>query len=753
MKQKLISLLTLLVLCVTGALAQDPTLSVEFTSGTKSDWLKNWSTEGITLSGDGSFSSSSGYYYGGCSSNASTVDGKYFGIAVNSSAQKIVKVSIKVSPNTSKHAFPVFVGWSETPALNNVSCFSAIEGTITTSTKADSEWITFDLNAAGVKDNIQDLRIYRKVTAGNFFESEEASKSIGDGKDLGAGVTLRIWAVKVWLADLKTISSQTLTGVKVGGSALTEKAVSNGYSIDGSTITLSNDIQSLLAPTNITLTNHIVYSDSSVEDDNVNVTFGNTPADDGYYSGTATIDETEYTVKVKKDVTPTLEATTSSVTVSSVTVGTGSQVFTVTGVNLEGDKVNLAFASDVDGLTVSPASIDVVDGSVSREVTLSYKSNDAVAASNVNLTISSTGVSDIIIPVNYSSTAAITTIEPISTITTWDWENTGQSSGVTSPDQNIFVVFSNMGGWSGSFNAAAISGKVKEMYASKSAYKYCQGGTLKFETTVPGMISIDFSNTGSKSEYRWLAVNGKVTEYKSKDETKVEAVNIPVEAGEVLIEAIMGTANDKAPEYVAANTMFNFRKIVFTPTVTVGVPASKEYATFNCDKNLDFTGVTDVYAYTAKISSSTVTLTKVDGKVPANEGLLIRGASLGASADVPVAASASEVDNDFVAVTAAEGVNLTSGYVLATVDGVQGFYRANTTGTLVSKGKAYLPAPGGAARLTMVFDDEEGGELTGISLNKREATATHRFFNLSGQRVAQPSKGLYIVNGKKVIVK
>ena len=27
------------------------------------------------------------------------------------------------------------------------------------------------------------------------------------------------------------------------------------------------------------------------------------------------------------------------------------------------------------------------------------------------------------------------------------------------------------------------------------------------------------------------------------------------------------------------------------------------------------------------------------------------------------------------------------------------------------------------------------------------------FYNLAGQRVAQPTKGLYIVNGKKVVIK
>jgi hypothetical protein len=44
---------------------------------------------------------------------------------------------------------------------------------------------------------------------------------------------------------------------------------------------------------------------------------------------------------------------------------------------------------------------------------------------------------------------------------------------------------------------------------------------------------------------------------------------------------------------------------------------------------------------------------------------------------------------------------------------------------------------------------------TGIAnvAKSQEQTANSQYFNLAGQRVAQPRKGLYIVNGKKVIVK
>jgi len=45
------------------------------------------------------------------------------------------------------------------------------------------------------------------------------------------------------------------------------------------------------------------------------------------------------------------------------------------------------------------------------------------------------------------------------------------------------------------------------------------------------------------------------------------------------------------------------------------------------------------------------------------------------------------------------------------------------------------------------------GETTGIGDVKRESITDDRYYNLSGQRVENPTKGLYIKNGKKVVVK
>jgi hypothetical protein len=84
-----------------------------------------------------------------------------------------------------------------------------------------------------------------------------------------------------------------------------------------------------------------------------------------------------------------------------------------------------------------------------------------------------------------------------------------------------------------------------------------------------------------------------------------------------------------------------------------------------------------------------------------------------------------------------------------------GFYYVNEGATL-GIGKSYLHVDGGgSARLTIVFD-EETEETTGISasLNDKEQMTNDKVvYDLQGRKVAQPARGLYIVGGKKVIIK
>ena len=78
-------------------------------------------------------------------------------------------------------------------------------------------------------------------------------------------------------------------------------------------------------------------------------------------------------------------------------------------------------------------------------------------------------------------------------------------------------------------------------------------------------------------------------------------------------------------------------------------------------------------------------------------------------------------------------------------------YPASETGATVNPYRAYIQVTGTGARgLSFVIDDEETTAIDGIETVKN---GNMKVYNLNGQRVEKPGKGLYIVNGKKLLVK
>jgi hypothetical protein len=114
---------------------------------------------------------------------------------------------------------------------------------------------------------------------------------------------------------------------------------------------------------------------------------------------------------------------------------------------------------------------------------------------------------------------------------------------------------------------------------------------------------------------------------------------------------------------------------------------------------------------------------------------------------LPFAVSASAIANNDLQVSDGNVTGDGTIYVLANGDNGVGFYRL-ANGEKVPAGKAYLKITNNNAPEFLGF----GGDATGIN-EVKAVEAKGEFFNLAGQRVAKPAKGLYIANGKKVIVK
>ena len=154
----------------------------------------------------------------------------------------------------------------------------------------------------------------------------------------------------------------------------------------------------------------------------------------------------------------------------------------------------------------------------------------------------------------------------------------------------------------------------------------------------------------------------------------------------------------------------------------------------------DVTIPAGVKAYTGKVNGDYLTLTEVTEKIPAAAAVVLEGAE-GYYSFVPTTGAAAVAENDLKGTATALTAD-GSQYVLAKKDDVVGFYQA-TEGTIAA-GKAYLT---GIAAGVKVVTFGTATSLTPALSEEREAV----IYDLSGRRVEKATKGIYIINGKKVL--
>ena len=189
-------------------------------------------------------------------------------------------------------------------------------------------------------------------------------------------------------------------------------------------------------------------------------------------------------------------------------------------------------------------------------------------------------------------------------------------------------------------------------------------------------------------------------------------------------------------------------------TATIG---STGWTTFASPYALDLSSITategEVKAYYASsVNAGKVRMISTDkNDVIAGEGLMFKGTP-GAVVTIPVVASGTAVDGNLLVGCTTETVLPTNSnhYVLVNNGGNPEFQSLASHGATIPAGKAYLNAPTAGARLSIVFDDETTGIVNLPTANSKGEGAV---YNLNGQRVQKAQKGLYIIDGKKVMVK
>lgn len=158
----------------------------------------------------------------------------------------------------------------------------------------------------------------------------------------------------------------------------------------------------------------------------------------------------------------------------------------------------------------------------------------------------------------------------------------------------------------------------------------------------------------------------------------------------------------------------------------------------------------NVQAYTATFADNQVTLTPIEGTIPANTGVVIEAAK--GTYNFVITTTDATAKSDLTGNVATANVDAASAaYILGKTDaeGV-GFFKLNSTDRAIKGGRAYYVAPNGGAAAYLFNGNVTGLEAIKTALNDANAP----IYDLSGRKVAKAVKGgLYIKNGQKFIVK
>lgn len=170
------------------------------------------------------------------------------------------------------------------------------------------------------------------------------------------------------------------------------------------------------------------------------------------------------------------------------------------------------------------------------------------------------------------------------------------------------------------------------------------------------------------------------------------------------------------------------------------------YYTFQADENTQI--------FKAKLDGTSLTLTELtaDKIIPSGKPVILKSSSPTITLTKISGSSSNDYyNNSLNGVSSADGYTTDGNYfVLNKGSQGVGFYRLKS-GKKIGTGKACLYYSGSLAREFFGFEEETTG-INSTVVNS-EQIIDNNVYDLQGRRVSQPTKGLYIVNGKKVVIK
>ena len=274
-------------------------------------------------------------------------------------------------------------------------------------------------------------------------------------------------------------------------------------------------------------------------------------------------------------------------------------------------------------------------------------------------------------------------------------------------------------------------------------FKFSKPAELAYNGSVKAAtISLVGTKTGA----------GDITMHYFKGGNEVQA---PVAAGTYTLKIDVAGGDNFVAATALEDDSWTFTITEPADGADITIALTEKYGTYCSAYDLDFSGATGLTAYIAagyNKMEHTLLMVKVTS-VPKGTGLLLKGTE-GSTYTVKVQTSPYVYSNLLTGTTAETNVTADD-FILGMKDNKVGFYHAKE-GTLPA-GKAYLDhtklgtSTSGAPMLNLEFYDD----ATAIRANIREIDGGDQWYTLDGRKLqSKPTvKGLYILNGKKTVVR
>ena len=207
----------------------------------------------------------------------------------------------------------------------------------------------------------------------------------------------------------------------------------------------------------------------------------------------------------------------------------------------------------------------------------------------------------------------------------------------------------------------------------------------------------------------------------------------------------------KSNPYLGGTSVYTGGATV-TMNLTANAAGGAYWMTFY-NQNYDFEADANTKVFKAALTDTELELTELttDQTVTKNNAVILKStASPIVMTKTSTASSNDFSGNSLQGVSAAAGLTAadpSTTFVLNNGTGGVGFYRLKS-GKTVGVGKAYLTYAGALAREFFLFDEATDIEMPTVE----DVNADAVVYDLQGRRVVNPTKGLYIVNGKKVFI-